>query len=112
MKAVGAYVFVKQDEFEEKSKGGILLTANAVGINQAQHTVGTILNKGEVAFTGPDWGNGERDLFESGTKVLFKKHAGQKYKPKNANATTDPAYHMCHDSDIIGIYDESWELGA
>lgn len=111
MKAVGYYVFIKQAEIEEKSEGGILLTSNAIGINQAQHTVGTIVNRGPVAFTGGDWGETDRAELIPGTKVLFKKHAGQKYKPKNANQSTDPAYHMVKDDDIIGIYDEQWEMG-
>jgi co-chaperonin GroES (HSP10) len=109
MKAVGYYVFIKQEEIEEKSEGGILLTANAVGINQAQHTIGTIMNRGDVAFTGGDWGENDRDALCPGTRVLFKKHAGQKYKPKRACQSTDPAYHMCKDDDVIGIYDEQWE---
>lgn len=109
MKAVGYFVFIRQDEIETKSDGGIILTQNAVGINQAQHTIGTIINCGDVAFTGPDWGKNDKEALIAGAKVIFKKHAGQKYKPRKANQSTDPAYHMCMDSDVMGIYDEQWE---
>jgi len=113
MRAVGYHVFLKQDDIEEKSQGGILLTTNAIGINQAQHTIGTIQNVGDVAFTGPDWGPTDRVILsQKGARVVFKKHAGQKVKPKNANSPSDPAYHLCHDSDILAIYDETWEIGA
>lgn len=112
MKPAGYFVLIKQDEIEEKSKGGIILTQNAVGINQAQQTVGTILARGDVAFTGGDWGKGDRDMLCPGAKVVFKKHAGQRFKPKNAMAMTDPYYHVCHDSDVFGLAEDDLEFGG
>lgn len=97
----GYRVVVRQDPVANVSKGGILMdTPDRLRRRQAGQTVGTIVGIGSVAFTGPDYGPGDRDRYQIGTRVLYTRYGGQCFSedPENPNSTM---YHILADNSIL-----------
>lgn len=98
--ATGYRVVIKQLPVNRKTKGGIILeSGDAVKRRQAGQIIGTLVAIGDVAFTGPDWGSGDRDLFKVGTNVIYRRYAGQPFTLDPSNQDAD-RYEICADSDI------------
>lgn len=97
--ATGYRVVIKQLPVTNKTKSGIILeTGDSVKRRQAGQIIGTLVAVGDVAFTGTDWGKGDRDMFKPGTLVIYRRYSGQPF-------TLDPddpddRYEICADSDV------------
>lgn len=104
IKPTGFRVVVRQDQIEEKSKGGII-TATSKEINRKQvgQIEGTLVAIGASAFTGEDFGDEDREILKPGTKVIYARYAGDTYRYKDEDSDTSPLYHLCSDMDIKGI---------
>lgn len=97
----GYRVVIKQIPVKPESKSGIILeTGDAVKRRQAGQIWGTLVAKGDVAFTGPDWGDGDRDLYRVGQRVVYRRYAGQPFTLDPNDADAD-RYEICADSDVL-----------
>jgi co-chaperonin GroES (HSP10) len=108
--ATGYRVVIKQLPVHNRTKSGIILeTGDAIKRRQAGQIIGTLVAIGDVAFTGPDWGKGDRDMFKVGTKVIYRRYSGQPFTldPNDENADR---YEICGDSDVYMPVPENMNL--
>ena len=106
----GYRVVIKQIPVETKSSGGILLEAgDAQKRRQAGQVWGTIVARGEIAFTGPDYHESDRDLYPIGQKVLYRRYSGQKFTLDASNPNADH-YELCADSDVLMAMPEGMDI--
>lgn len=89
-------VVIEQDPVEEKTKGGLLLTADAQDRGKHQATRGTIVSLSPLAFNEdifPSW----ETRPEPGARVLFAQHAGMFVKDGGKE------YRIVKDRDIVAV---------
>jgi len=110
IKPIGYRVVIRQDAVEETSKGGIILSSREQGLQRSSQHVGTLVAQGPAAFTGEDFGEDAKKDIPNGTRVLYKRYAGQVYKFKDEDSETASLYHLCSDADIQGIPEEDAEM--
>lgn len=97
----GYRVIIKQIPVKPESKSGIILeTGDAVKRRQAGQIWGTLVARGDIAFTGPDWAAGDRDKYPIGCKVLYRRYAGQGFTLDPSDQNADK-YELCADSDVL-----------
>ena len=102
----GYRVVIRQDLIEEKSEAGIILgTKQQTARMQAGQTYGTIVAVGPVAFTGEDFGENERDSYQPGVKVMYRRYAGDVIE---SDEFTDEEgatalFHVCTDRDVQAL---------
>ena len=98
LKVTGYRVIVKQVPVATVTKSGIVLeSGDAVKRRQAGQIWATIVAVGGVAFTGPDWADGDRELYKPGTRVLYRRYSGVSF---NIGDDAD-RYELVSDSDIL-----------
>lgn len=106
----GCRVVVKQDPVAITSKQGIILdTPEQQRRRQAGQTVGTLVGIGSVAFTGPDYGPSDRDKYQIGTRVLYRRYGGDTFA-ENPDDPNSPVYHVLHDSCVLMPYSSDLKL--
>lgn len=97
----GYRVVIKQLPVESKSKGGILLEpGDGYKRRQAGQIWGILVARGDLAFIGKDWAEGDRDMYPVGTKVLYRRYAGQAFTLDPVDPNADK-YELCADSDVL-----------
>jgi co-chaperonin GroES (HSP10) len=106
----GYRVVIKQIPVETISKGGIIIDAgDAQKRRQAGQIWGTLVARGDIAFKGKDWGDDDRDMYEIGTKVLYRRYAGQGFTLDATDPNADK-YELCADSDVLMPVPDGMEL--
>jgi co-chaperonin GroES (HSP10) len=94
----GYRVVVKQVPVRTVTASGIVLeTADAIKRRQAGQIWATIVAVGGVAFTGPDWAEGDRDMYKPGTRVLYRRYSGTSFRI----GESDDRYELISDSDVL-----------
>lgn len=95
---VGTRVLIKVDAVEQKTEGGIILTADTADRETACVASGVVEAIGDEAFKGYDgaW-------FGVGDRVYFLKHAGDIYK------INDVDYRIINDVDVTLISKADYE---
>lgn len=68
-------VAIRQDAAEEKTKGGLILTADSVEKRKHSAVQGTIVALSPMAFNADIWPS-KMDRPEVGSRVIFAQHAG------------------------------------
>lgn len=68
-------VAIRQDAAEEKTKGGLILTADSVEKRKHSAVRGTIVALSPMAFNADIWPN-SMERPEVGSRVIFAQHAG------------------------------------
>lgn len=89
-------VILKQDPVEEKTRGGLLLTADAQDRGKHQATRGTIVSLSPLAFNEDIW-PGDQPRPEPGSRVLFAQHAGMFVKDEGEE------FRIVKDRDIVAV---------
>ena len=110
---VGFRVVIRQNVIEEKTETGIILnTDKEQKRKQLGHTEGVLVAVGGAAFTGEDWGAKDRETLKPGTRVKFNRYAGQTVESKEYQDEdgVTALFHICADSDVHGILNESAQL--
>jgi co-chaperonin GroES (HSP10) len=98
LQVTGYRVIVKQVPVKTVTESGIVLeSGDAVKRRQAGQIWATIVAIGGVAFTGPDWAAGDRDMYKPGTRVLYRRYSGVSF---NVGESAD-RYELVSDSDIL-----------
>lgn len=100
--AIGYRVVVELDPVEEKSAGGIIMTANVRETDEICMTTGTVSDIGPFAFCGNDGGPGWPAWYKVGDKVIFAEHSGRRW----ADDATGIKYRIMNDRDVIAKIEE------
>jgi chaperonin GroES len=91
---VDVKVIVKPDKVEEKTAGGIILTATTKDREKYAATRGTLVSKGPNAFA--EWGKANAP--EEGVRVLYAQYAGSRFEGSDGDD-----YIVMNDEDVIGL---------
>ncbi len=108
--ATGYRVVIKQLPVEVVTESGIILeTGDKSKRSQAAQIIGRLVAVGDVAFTGPDWGKGDRESLAVGSLVIYRRYSGQPFTidPKNPDSER---YEICADSDVYMPVPEDSQL--
>lgn len=100
IKPVEFRVLISVDEVEGQTSGGLWLTDETREREQMGHDRGTLIDKGDMAFS--DW-NGEKPTI--GDKIIFKKFAGTIINYRDESRVLGK-YRLCNDKDICAIIKE------
>lgn len=111
VKAFGYRVCIRHDPVQRVSAGGIVLASGTESDRkQAGQIWGTLISIGPVAFTGPEYGEGEREeILASDRRVLFRRYAGQSFESVSS-VESRPKFILCADTDILAGIDTGQEL--
>jgi co-chaperonin GroES (HSP10) len=94
-------VVIKQTRASNKTSSGIITESEqSLRRKQAASTTGTIVGVGPVAFTGKDYGEGDRDMFKVGTEVVYRRYAGQVYTEGDDDPNAD-VLQIMNDTDVL-----------
>lgn len=93
-------VLVKQDAVDEKTKGGVFLTADVQERNKHSQTRGVLVGKSPMAFSFDEWPDGEPKP-EIGQTVIFARHAGTFVDGKDGEE-----YRVIKDKDVVAVIDD------
>ena len=89
-------VVLKQDPTEEKTRGGVILTADIQERGKHMATRGTIVALAPLAFNADIWPE-DRERPKPGDRVVFAQHAGMFLKEDGEE------YRVVKDRDIVAV---------
>lgn len=100
--AYGYRVCLRHDPVQRVTESGIIMSSGSEGDRkQAGQIWGTIIDAGPVAFTGPEYGEGEREKILAGSRrVLFRRYSGQSFEAVSS-VESRPKFILCADTDIL-----------
>jgi co-chaperonin GroES (HSP10) len=95
-------VFVKKDEVQEKTEGGIIMPEDARKQEEWNVQTGIVVSCGDMAFTDGRRADGELYTWavkpKPGDRVITKEFAGLRFIGDDGNP-----YMVFHDKEIAGI---------
>lgn len=94
-------VLVIPDEFQNVSKGGIIIPDTTVDMEKRAVFRGILVDMSPTAFSYEKWPEGTR-IPKQGDRVLFGKYAGTSITSR----VDGKEYRVLNDKDIIAILDE------
>lgn len=101
---------VDKEKFETLAAAGFEQSAEDAARKQSGQIWGTLVGKGPKAFSDPDlWGESERDDYEEGVKVFYKRYTGQNFETVD-QVEGGPTYILMIDSDVLGIVNTNKEM--
>ncbi len=90
-------VLIKPQPVEEKTQGGIILTANTLERDKYAQTRATFIAAGDNAFR--DWGDCCR-IPKPGDEVIMAQYSGKMHQGADGQD-----YRICNDEDVIGFWE-------
>ena len=100
--AVDYKVFVRKDEVEEKTAGGIVIAADARDQEKWNVSTGIVVSHGDLAFTDGRKADGSLIHWakkpQVGDRVMIKEYAGVTFQGADGNE-----YFVYNDKDIMGV---------
>lgn len=102
MKMYEFNVAVRPDPVEERTKGGLILTADTKDREKHSAVKGTITHVSPMAFRFDDWPEGEPTP-AVGDRVIYAKHAGMFFDIGGTE------YRIVKDKDIVAVLGEGDE---
>ena len=94
-------VLVVPDEFQNVTKGGIIIPDETVDMEQRAVSRGILVDLSPLAFTYDKWPEGTR-IPKRGDRVLYGKYAGSDI----VSRLDGKKYRVMNDKDIICLIDE------
>lgn len=101
----GHRILIKVLEPEEKTKGGIILTAKAVDEDRLMNDVGEVIAIGPTAFDV--YGGREVWGIKEGQKVMFVRYGGRVVKFPGWDEKVHGLLRIVNDEDIIAVVEEA-----
>lgn len=90
-------VLIKPDPVEEKTKGGIILTAQTVDADKHATVEGIMVACSPLAFTYENWPN-PADKPKPGDRVIIARYGGNLFKGKDGQE-----YRLLEDKDVLAV---------